>query len=52
MVDKQVGDQFFTPLNISFDNRWRDAFILFSFFVFNVIVTVGESTFTCFPHRV
>jgi ATP-binding cassette subfamily G (WHITE) protein 2 (SNQ2) len=27
-----VGDQFYTPLNISFSNRWRDAFILFSFF--------------------
>lgn len=26
------GDQYYTPLNISFDNRWRDAFILFSFF--------------------
>ena len=27
-----VGDQFFVPLNISFSNRWRDAFILFAFF--------------------
>ena len=27
-----VGDQFFDPLNISFSNRWRDAFILFVFF--------------------
>lgn len=27
-----VGDQFFTPLNIQFSHRWRDAFILFSFF--------------------
>ncbi|KAF9010854.1 ABC-2 type transporter-domain-containing protein [Cyathus striatus] len=26
-----VGDQFYTPLNISFSNRWRDAFILFSY---------------------
>ena len=27
-----VGDQFFDPLNISFSNRWRDAFIVFAFF--------------------
>lgn len=27
-----VGDQFFVPLNISFSHRWRDAFILFSYF--------------------
>lgn len=27
-----VGDQFFDPLNISFSNRWRDAFIIFAFF--------------------
>ena len=27
-----VGDQFFDPLNISFSNRWRDVFIIFSFF--------------------
>lgn len=27
-----VGDQFFEPLNISFSNRWRDAFIIFAFF--------------------
>ncbi|KAN0100115.1 hypothetical protein V8E55_000099 [Tylopilus felleus] len=36
-----VGDEFFTPMNIAFDNRWRDAFILFSYFVFNVIVTIA-----------
>jgi ATP-binding cassette, subfamily G (WHITE), member 2, SNQ2 len=27
-----VGDQFFVPLNVSFSNRWRDAFIIFAFF--------------------
>jgi len=27
-----VGDEFFLPLNIRFSERWRDAFILFSFF--------------------
>ena len=27
-----VGDEFFLPLNIEFGKRWRDAFILFSYF--------------------
>lgn len=27
----QVGDQFYTPLNILYSNRWRDVFILFAF---------------------
>ena len=26
------GDEFFLPLNIQFSQRWRDAFILFSYF--------------------
>ena len=47
-MDKQVGDEFFTPLNISFDDRWRNAFILFSYIVFNVIVTIRESTCCCY----
>ncbi len=33
-----VGDEYYTPLNISFDNRWRDAFILFAYFsMFNFV---------------
>ena len=27
----QVGDQFFLPLNIRYENRWRDAWVLFAF---------------------
>ncbi|PPQ79877.1 hypothetical protein CVT25_002933 [Psilocybe cyanescens] len=27
-----VGDQYYQPLNISFSNRWRDAFVLFAYF--------------------
>jgi ABC-type multidrug transport system permease subunit len=27
-----VGDEFFLPLNISYDKRWRDAWVLFAFF--------------------
>ncbi|PPQ79878.1 hypothetical protein CVT25_002934 [Psilocybe cyanescens] len=29
----KLGDEFYEPLNISFSNRWRDAFILFAYFV-------------------
>ncbi|KAH7930451.1 hypothetical protein BV22DRAFT_1028421 [Leucogyrophana mollusca] len=47
----KVGDEFFVPLNISFDNRWRDAFILFSFFVFNIIVTIIASRFLRYAKR-
>jgi ATP-binding cassette, subfamily G (WHITE), member 2, SNQ2 len=38
----RVGDEFFTPLNIRFSNRWRDAFLVLAYFAFNIIVTVGE----------
>ncbi|KAF9236851.1 ABC-2 type transporter-domain-containing protein [Melanogaster broomeanus] len=46
-----VGDEFFLPLNISFDNRWRDAFILFSYFIFNIIVTIIASRFLRYAKR-
>ncbi|KAF8807904.1 hypothetical protein BYT27DRAFT_7189991 [Phlegmacium glaucopus] len=46
-----VGDQFFVPLNISFSNRWRDAFIIFAFFVFNLIVTTIASRFLRYHKR-
>ncbi|OSX66986.1 hypothetical protein POSPLADRAFT_1072131 [Postia placenta MAD-698-R-SB12] len=46
-----VGDQFFEPLNIRYDNRWRDAFILFSFFIFNVICTIAASRFLRYAKR-
>lgn len=26
------GDDFYTPLNIDYGNRWRDVFIIFAFF--------------------
>ncbi|KAJ3512950.1 hypothetical protein NLJ89_g3230 [Agrocybe chaxingu] len=47
----EVGDEFYLPLNISFSNRWRDAFILFAFFVFNVIVTTIASRFLRYHKR-
>ncbi|EMD42318.1 hypothetical protein CERSUDRAFT_79900 [Gelatoporia subvermispora B] len=46
-----VGDEFFTPLNIQYSNRWRDAFILFAFCVFNIIVTIIASRFLRYAKR-
>ncbi|KIM88774.1 hypothetical protein PILCRDRAFT_813749 [Piloderma croceum F 1598] len=46
-----VGDEFFTPLNIRYSNRWRDAFILFSFFVFNLFATIVASRFLRYAKR-
>ena len=42
----KVGDEFFVPLNISYDNRWRDVWILFAYSVFNFLATIGKS-FSC-----
>ncbi|KAI5119991.1 hypothetical protein M0805_004434 [Coniferiporia weirii] len=47
----KIGDEFYTPLNISFDNRWRDAWILFAFFVFNMGVTILASRFLRYAKR-
>ncbi|KAH8101046.1 P-loop containing nucleoside triphosphate hydrolase protein, partial [Phellopilus nigrolimitatus] len=47
----KVGDEFYEPLNISFDDRWRDAWILFAYFIFNVIVTIIASRFLRFAKR-
>ncbi|KDR85534.1 hypothetical protein GALMADRAFT_234460 [Galerina marginata CBS 339.88] len=47
----KVGDEFFVPLNIAFSNRWRDAFILFSYFIFNLIVTIIASRFLRYHKR-
>ncbi|KAF8665434.1 hypothetical protein AX16_000453 [Volvariella volvacea WC 439] len=47
----RVGDEFFVPLNIEYGNRWRDAWILFAFFVFNLICTVIASRFLRFAKR-
>ncbi|TFK26774.1 ABC-transporter [Coprinopsis marcescibilis] len=47
----KVGDEFFLPLNIRYSNRWRDAFILFSFIVFNIIGTVVASRLLRYAKR-
>lgn len=28
----QVGDEFYAPLNMEFDKRWRDLFLVLAFF--------------------
>ncbi|KAI0690742.1 ABC-2 type transporter-domain-containing protein [Cytidiella melzeri] len=46
-----VGDQYFTPLNIEYSNRWRDVWIVFCFFVFNFIVTIVASRLLRYAKR-
>ena len=46
-----VGDEFFLPLNIRFGDRWRDAWVLFGYFVFNFVVVVVASRFLRFAKR-
>ncbi|THH06687.1 hypothetical protein EW146_g9533 [Bondarzewia mesenterica] len=46
-----VGDEFFLPLNIRFDNRWRDVWIFFCYFIFNFLATVVASRFLRFAKR-
>ena len=46
-----VGEDFFLPLNISYGTRWRDAFILFGFFIFNFILVIIASRFLRFAKR-
>ncbi|KDQ33995.1 hypothetical protein PLEOSDRAFT_1091717 [Pleurotus ostreatus PC15] len=47
----RVGDEFFEPLNIRYSNRWRDVWILFAYFVFNVIATIIASRFLRYAKR-
>jgi len=46
-----VGDEYYTPLNISFDDRWRDVWVLFAFFVFNFIIVTVASKFLRYAKR-
>ncbi|CAK7221873.1 ATP-binding cassette transporter snq2 [Sporothrix curviconia] len=46
-----VGDQFYEPLNLSFDNRWRDLGIYMSFIASNVIIIFLASRFLNFNKR-
>ena len=46
-----VGEDFFVPLKIRYEDRWRDAFVLFGFFFFNFILVVLASRFLRFAKR-
>ena len=46
-----VGEDFFLPLNIRYDDGWRDAFILFAFFIFNFILVIIASRLLRFAKR-
>ncbi|TFY58327.1 hypothetical protein EVG20_g8195 [Dentipellis fragilis] len=46
-----VGDEFFLPLNIRYDNRWRDVWVFFCYFVFNFLATILASRFLRFAKR-
>ncbi|KAG8704963.1 hypothetical protein FRC08_001922 [Ceratobasidium sp. 394] len=45
------GDDFYTGLGISFDNRWRDLGIMIAFTVFNTLVTLAASKAFKFSKR-
>jgi len=46
-----VGEDFFVPLKIRYEDRWRDAFVLFGFFIFNFILVVIASRYLRFAKR-
>jgi ATP-binding cassette, subfamily G (WHITE), member 2, SNQ2 len=46
-----VGDQFYEPLGISFDHRWRDLGILIAFIGSNLIVLFLGSRYLNFNRR-
>ncbi|TDZ36237.1 ABC transporter G family member 11 [Colletotrichum spinosum] len=47
----KVGDEFYTPLDLSFDNRWRDMGIFLAFVGSNVIILFVASKFLNFNRR-
>ena len=42
-----IGEDFFIPLNI----KWRDAFVVFAFFIFNFLLVVITSKLLRFAKR-
>jgi ABC-type multidrug transport system permease subunit len=47
----QYGQEFYTPLNINYDTRMRDLWILFCYFIANFIITVIASRFLRYAKR-
>jgi ABC-type multidrug transport system permease subunit len=46
-----VGDQFYEPLGISFDTRWRDLGIFAAFIASNTIIMLIASRYLNFNRR-
>jgi ATP-binding cassette subfamily G (WHITE) protein 2 (SNQ2) len=47
----KVGDEFYTPLEYSFDNRWRDLGILAAFIGSNLIILFIAARYLNFNRR-
>ncbi|KAL1694829.1 P-loop containing nucleoside triphosphate hydrolase protein [Schizophyllum commune] len=47
----KVGDEYFEPMHMSYEHRWRDACILLAFFGFNAIMTIIASRYLRFAKR-
>jgi len=47
----KIGDEYITPLNMSYDNRWKDAWIIFAFFGLNLVGTIAASRFLRYTKR-
>lgn len=47
----KTGDDFYIPLNITFDHRWRDLGIFIGFIGFNLLVTIAASRVFRFAKR-
>jgi len=41
----KVGDEYMTQLNMFYGNRWKDAWVIFAFFVLNFFGTIAASRF-------
>jgi len=46
-----VGDEFYTPLHLSYSDRWRDCFVLLAFVGFNFLVVVLACKFMRYARR-
>lgn len=47
----RIGDEFYTPLNMSFDHRWRDLGIFVLFIVSNTVILFTAARFLNFNKR-
>ncbi|KIJ54162.1 hypothetical protein M422DRAFT_25123 [Sphaerobolus stellatus SS14] len=47
----KVGDEFFEPLNIRFEDRWRNVAVVLIFFGANAVLTILASRFLRFSKR-